>query len=80
MNMKSLAVAALAASSLIALPVAAQAEKARGAAVSKTSVVRKNSSHVEGVSNTGIIVGVVALAALAAGIAVASDNKKAKSP
>jgi hypothetical protein len=57
--------------------VAAEAGKARSAAVAKTVVVRKNASYLEG---TSTIVAILALAGVVGGIAAASSSSSPKSP
>ncbi len=78
MNIRNITIAALVASSVVALPVAAEAAKANSAAVTKSTVVRKNASHMVG--GSGTILAVLAAAGVIAGIALASDSNKAKSP
>jgi hypothetical protein len=77
MNIRKFAIAALVATSMVALPVAAEAGKARSAAVSKTTAVRKDANHLAG---SGLIIALIAAAAVVGGIIAASSSSSPKSP
>ncbi len=77
MSIRKFAVAALVATSIVSMPIAAQAAKGHRTAVSKVAAVKKGASHL---GTETIIIGVVAVVAVAGGIALASNNNSAKSP
>ncbi|GGB67286.1 hypothetical protein [Blastomonas aquatica] len=75
MKMFKAAMAAIALTTMVGAPVLAQAVSP---AAARTSAVSSESSEAEG--STGIIVGVVAAAAIVAGIVFIADDDKPNSP
>ncbi len=79
MNLQKYAVAALVATSLIAVPVSVQAEQARGAAVNKSLATSKKASHLGEDSTTYLYAG-AAVAAVGVGVWLLTKKKSTKSP
>lgn len=88
MNLRNFVTAGVAALSLVAVPVAAQAATASSAAVSKLSVraapAVRGGARVSKASNLEagtIVIGLLAAAAVVAGIIIAADgNNNSRSP
>ena len=79
MSIRKIAIAALvASSSVVAVPVVAQASKARHTSVAKVIAVRKSASHA-GDAGT-LIIGGLGLAAVVGGIVAISGSNNPSSP
>lgn len=70
--------AAVAAATLISAPVTAQAVQSVSPAVERTGAVEADAENLEG--STGIILGILAAAAVIAGIIIIADDDEATSP